>query len=48
MDFIERFWQISPDGGTGTLELALLLIPVAIVFAMRRRHTTRSNRPRVG
>ena len=42
MDYIERLFHIAPDGGTGFLELgiliALLLIPLA-VFGLRRRTT---------
>jgi hypothetical protein len=41
MDFIERIFHLSPDGGTGSLELAILLaviaIPVTIVLLRRRR-----------
>jgi len=44
MDFIERLWHLSPDGGTGTFELLLLLIPLAIALAARRRHTAGSAR----
>lgn len=29
MDFIERIFGISPDGGSGSFELLLFLIPVA-------------------
>jgi hypothetical protein len=29
MDFIERIFGISPDGGSGSLELLLFLIPLA-------------------
>jgi hypothetical protein len=32
MDFIERVFHASPDGGSGTLELALLLVPVLVVL----------------
>ena len=32
MDFIERVFHVSPDGGSGTLELALLLVPVLVVL----------------
>jgi hypothetical protein len=28
MDFIERIFGISPDGGSGSLELMLFLIPI--------------------
>ena len=47
MDFIERLWHLSPDGGTGTFELLLLLIPLAIAALVRRRPATRTRRPRV-
>ena len=40
MDFIERMLHIAPDGGTGVLELAILLvllvIPVAVA-ALRKK-----------
>jgi hypothetical protein len=38
MEFIERIFHISPDGGSGALELALFLIPVivAVVFLLAR------------
>jgi hypothetical protein len=32
MDFIERVFHVSPDGGSGTLELLLLLVPVLVVL----------------
>jgi hypothetical protein len=35
MDFIERILGISPDGGSGSLELLLFLIPIAGIFALR-------------
>jgi hypothetical protein len=42
MDFIERIFHISPDGGTGVLELAiafaLLVIPFAAVKVLRKQH----------
>jgi hypothetical protein len=40
MDFIERIFGISPDGGDGTLELALFVAPllaIALVAIIRRR-----------
>jgi hypothetical protein len=32
MDFIERLFHISPDGGSGTFELWLVLAPVLVVL----------------
>lgn len=44
MDFIERLFGVSPDGGSGSFEVLLFLIPVA-VFALhlvrKRRHRHR-------
>jgi hypothetical protein len=41
MDFIERIFHIAPDGGTGTLELSLLIVfliaPFAAMMVVRRR-----------
>jgi hypothetical protein len=41
MDFIERLFGVSPDGGSGALELALFVAPLLIVaglaLARRRR-----------
>jgi hypothetical protein len=40
MDFIERLFGIAPDGGSGTLEMALFLIPLAgllLVWYLRQR-----------
>jgi hypothetical protein len=46
MDFIERIFHVSPDGGSGTLELLLIMIPVlvaltAIVVKLSSRFTVR-------
>jgi hypothetical protein len=34
MDFIERIFGVSPDGGDGSFELMLLLIPIAAFLAV--------------
>jgi hypothetical protein len=34
MDFIEHLFGIAPDGGSGTLEMALFLIPLAVLFLL--------------
>ncbi|WP_352596509.1 hypothetical protein [Mesorhizobium sp. M0091] len=31
MDFIERIFGISPDGGSGSFEAALIMVPIVIV-----------------
>ncbi|WP_263486861.1 hypothetical protein [Mesorhizobium sp. ESP6-5] len=30
MDFIERMFGISPDGGSGSFEAALIMIPIVV------------------
>jgi hypothetical protein len=35
MQFIESLFGVSPDGGSGTLELLLFLIPLAGILALR-------------
>jgi hypothetical protein len=41
MDFIERWFGISPDGGDGSLEalylLAIVVVLAAVVFRVRIR-----------
>ncbi len=39
MDFIERIFHIAPDGGTGLLELAIVLALIVLlaVVSLRRR-----------
>ncbi len=34
MDFIERIFGVSPDGGNGSFELMLFLIPIAAIVAV--------------
>jgi hypothetical protein len=43
MDFIERLLGVSPDGGSGALEFALLLVPALglLVLGLRRSRATR-------
>jgi hypothetical protein len=38
MDFIERWFGVSPDGGDGTLELLYIAVGVLIVVALLKRH----------
>jgi len=47
MDFIERIFGISPDGGSGAFEALLFLIPIASIIAIRlwrKRNATRASR----
>ena len=43
MDFIERIFGLAPDGGSGSLEFLLFLVPVAGIawLASRRRRSPR-------
>jgi len=43
MDFIERIFSISPDGGSGLFELLLFLIPIVGTLVIRgwRQRATR-------
>ena len=45
MDFIERIFNLSPDGGSGTLEAMLVFLPVIMFagcLAVRRRSLLRT------
>ena len=42
MHFFERFLGLAPDGGSGSLELLLFLIPLAGLLLARLWHTRRS------
>ena len=33
MDWIERWWGVSPDGGDGSLEMVFVSIAAAVVVA---------------
>jgi hypothetical protein len=39
MDFVERWFHVSPDGGNGLYEVALLLGVVLLGFLVYRRVT---------
>lgn len=36
MDFIERIFGFSPDGGSGSFELLLFVIPIAGIYLVYR------------
>jgi hypothetical protein len=36
MDFIERIFGVSPDGGSGSFEFLLLLIPIVGFYLIYR------------
>jgi hypothetical protein len=45
MDFIERIFGVSPDGGNGTLELLYVVsIAAAILFVGRELHRRKTSR----
>jgi|AmaraimetFIIA100_FD_contig_61_4445571_length_237_multi_2_in_0_out_0_1 hypothetical protein len=35
MDFIELIFGFSPDGGSGSFEMALVVVPIGIVVLWR-------------
>ena len=45
MDFIEKIFRISPDGGTGTLEAALVValavVATLVVLVLKRAKASR-------
>jgi hypothetical protein len=43
MDFIERLFHVSPDGGNGMTELAIYVVVIAVIVlsAARVRQTRR-------
>jgi hypothetical protein len=36
MDFIERIFGVSPDGGSGSLEVMLFAVPVIAIYLVYR------------
>ena len=44
MDFIERIFGISPDGGSGAFEVLLFLIPIVGILALWERRRRRNRR----
>lgn len=46
MDFIERIFGISPDGGSGAFEFMLFIIPVIGVYILYHRYYRSTKRRR--
>jgi hypothetical protein len=50
MDFIERVFGMAPDGGSGSFEFLLFLVPLAgiafLYFRSKRNETHRDRVPR--
>ena len=44
MDFIEKIFGISPDGGSGSLELLLFLVPIVGIYLLYRARSRKSRR----
>jgi hypothetical protein len=44
MDFIEQIFGIAPDGGSGSLEVLLFLIPVVGIYLLYRARARRTKR----
>ncbi len=47
MDFIERIFGVSPDGGSGSLEFLLFAIPVAGIYLIYKLRQRRRGRRRI-
>jgi hypothetical protein len=45
MDFIERIFGVSPDGGSGSLEFLLFAVPVCGLIYLSVRRRSRKQRP---
>jgi hypothetical protein len=41
MDFVERIFGVSPDGGSGVYEALVLLIPLGLAALWMRRRAAR-------
>ena len=48
MDFIERFFGISPDGGDGSTELMIFVAVVVVIAAIAWRRLLRARSPGQG
>jgi hypothetical protein len=44
MDFIERIFGLSPDGGSGTLEFLLFAIPIFGAYLIYRARSDRGKK----
>jgi len=44
MDFIERLFGVSPDAGSGTLEMVLLLLPILGLYVLYRMRSRKGKR----
>jgi hypothetical protein len=44
MDFIEKIFGIAPDGGSGSLEVLLFLIPVVGIYLLYRARVRKTKR----
>ncbi|MFI4998264.1 MAG: hypothetical protein ACHQK9_00160 [Reyranellales bacterium] len=44
MDFIERIFGVSPDGGSGSFEFMILAIPAVALFVAYRVWSRRRTR----
>ncbi len=43
MDFIEKIFGISPDGGNGMFELMLFVVPLLLVVSLAARRRSRGH-----
>ena len=48
MNFVERLFGVSPDGGNGTFELLLFLVPLMVLGALWLGHRAKRKHPATG
>ena len=46
MDFIEHIFGVSPDGGNGTFELMLFVLPIIGIYILYQRYHRSTKRRR--
>jgi hypothetical protein len=46
MDFIERIFGVSPDGGTGAFEFMLFVLPVIGLYILYQHYSRSTRRKR--
>ena len=44
MDFIEKLLGLAPDGGSGTTELALIVVPFLLILLTRLHSSIHTKR----
>jgi hypothetical protein len=48
MDFIEKIFGFSPDGGSGAFEVLLFVIPIVGLYLLYQRRSSTRQSPAAG